>query len=73
MRLIEPIAVREQLHRRGWSTVEEIASKLNMSSNTISRALRGEPVRIKTVIALAKAINTGASDIAVIARKADGV
>lgn len=70
MKLKEPIAVREKLmQRRGWNTIDEIAANLGMSTNTISRALRGEPVRIVTVTALARAIESTANDIAELAGK----
>jgi transcriptional regulator with XRE-family HTH domain len=70
MKLVEPIVVTEQLmNRREWDTVEKVASNLNMSTNTVARALRGEPVRVKTIIAIASAINTRAADIAVMAQK----
>lgn len=65
MKLKEPIAVRESLMSRGLTTIEEIAAGLHLATNTVSRALRGEPVRMQTVSAIAAAINSTAAEIAV--------
>lgn len=64
MKLKEPIAVRESLMGKGLMTIEEIAAKLHLATNTVSRALRGEPVRMQTISALAAAIDRTASEIA---------
>ncbi len=70
MKLINPIEVREKIMiRHGWYRIEEIAEHLKLSSNTTSRALRGEPVRIITVQKLAEAIGEKASEIATIVHK----
>lgn len=66
MKLKEPIAVREQLMQRGWDTIADIAKHLNTSTNTISRALRGKPVRIVTVRTIANALGTSANEIATV-------
>jgi len=67
MKLKDPIKVRETImDKRGWQTIEDIASKLQIASNTVSRAFRGEPVRIATIRKLAQSIDVNASDIAVI-------
>jgi len=73
MKLKEPIDIRERLMKQcGWYRIEEIAEHLQLSSNTISRALRGKPVRIITVKKLADAIGTTAADIAVIVNDGEG-
>jgi predicted ArsR family transcriptional regulator len=65
MKLKEPIAIREALlNKHGWATITDIAVALDMSTNTISRALRGLPVRLVTVLALSRAMNVRATDIA---------
>lgn len=65
MKLKEPIAVRESLMGKGLMTIEEIATKLHLATNTVSRALRGEPVRMQTISAIAAAIDSTAAQIAV--------
>lgn len=70
MQLRDPIQVRETIEEKhGWRTIEEIAGKLEIASNTVSRAFRGEPVRLATVRKLALSINMKASDIAVVVEK----
>lgn len=65
MKLKEPIAVREALMDKcGWATIEEIAGGLKLATNTVSRTLRGEPVRMQTIKAIASAIDTTATEIA---------
>lgn len=64
MRLKEPIAVRERLAHRGWKTIATISSNLDTSTNTVSRALRGLPIRLETAMRLAQALDTTASEIA---------
>ena len=65
MKLKDPIGVRTQIMEKyGWMTVEIIATRLNLAANTASRALRGEPVRHKTIQTIAKALEVSASDIA---------
>lgn len=67
MILKDPIGTRETIEKkRGWNTIEEIAAKLDIASNTVGRAFRGEPVRLATIRKLAQAIDMGASEIAVV-------
>lgn len=66
MKLREPIAVRESLMVRGMPTITQIAERLHLATNTVSRALRGEPVQMRTISVLATAIDSTAADIATV-------
>jgi len=66
MKLKEPIAVRESLMARDMSTIHEIADRLHLAANTVSRALRGEPVQMRTISVLAAAIDSTAAEIATV-------
>ena len=65
MKLKEPIAIRESLMGKGLMTIEDIAATLHLATNTVSRALRGEPVRMQTIIAIAASLDRSAAEIAV--------
>lgn len=65
MKLKDPIEVREMImERKGWNTIDQIATRLHIAKNTASRALRGEPVRMTTIKRLADAVDRSVSDIA---------
>jgi len=65
MRIKQPTAVRERLMKeKRWLTINEIAHGLGMSNHTVSRAMRGLPVRIGSIMKIAGAIDAAAADIA---------
>jgi transcriptional regulator with XRE-family HTH domain len=65
MKLKDPIEIREMImERKGWNTIDQIATRLRIAKNTASRALRGEPVRMTTIKRLADAVDRSVSDIA---------
>ena len=65
MRIKQPAIIREKLMKRhGWVTVDDIARGLKMSTHTVSKALRGLPVRTTSIIKVAAALEEGVADIA---------
>lgn len=64
LKLKRPTTIRDRLGKKGWLTIAELAAGLNMSTRTIARALRGEPVRAKTIRTIAQTLGEGVADIA---------
>ena len=52
------------MKEKRWLTINEIAHGLGMSNHTVSRAMRGLPVRIGSIMKIAGAIDAAAADIA---------
>lgn len=65
MKLKKPEEVKQLLARKhGWLTHKEIAAGIQVSSNTINRAMRGDSVRPATVHVLARAVDKEPMSIA---------
>jgi transcriptional regulator with XRE-family HTH domain len=65
MRLKKPEEIKQLLAKKyGWLTHDDIAVGTRVSRNTISKALRGESIRQKTVKALAEALEREPMSIA---------
>jgi hypothetical protein len=65
MRLNNPIQVRQLFAQKcGWLTVEEIATGMEMTTRTISKALNGKPMRPATVKRFAVKLEKGVTEIA---------
>ena len=65
MKLMSPDQVR-QLYavKKQWFTIEEISKGMGMSTQTISKALRGLPMRPKTVKEIAGSLDVPVTEIA---------
>jgi predicted transcriptional regulator len=64
MKLKQPEMIKEKLAAHGWLTITEMAAGLKTSTNTISRALQGLPVRAGTIRKVAAVLKEEPTTIA---------
>ena len=65
MKLTDPNKLRQlYAEKQQWYTIEEIAKGLEMSTQTISNAFRGQAMRPKTVRKFAEPLRIPATEIA---------
>ena len=65
MKLKEPRQVSQMFaERKGWLTIQEIADGMEKSTRTISKAFRGQPLRVETVREFASVLSVRETDIA---------
>lgn len=65
MKLKDPQKIKRMFLRRNqWATIGQIADGIKLHRNTVSKALRGNPIDVTTAQALATVLGENMSDIA---------
>lgn len=68
MKINDPVDVRERFaFTHGWATLRAISDGTQINEVTITKALKGKPIQMKTVLRIAHALNASASEIATVA------